>query len=96
MFAAIPGVESKDVIQGLADRPMSKEQTNFRIRLTLSCSSAKLEDREVEQIASRLAKVEDAVVQLSPFARQVAEAGQDTNVVAVIRTVVNGSVAKAF
>lgn len=86
-----PDLESRGrrPFDGLADRTVSKECPTSRIRLSQSCSPARLEESVCKQIATIPALVKDAVVRLFDDAGLATESSPDTKVMSVIQTVVN-------
>lgn len=94
--APTPLAEGEDTSDSLADRSFSEERPVSMICSTQLGSSSWLKDTLREQIASIPALVEDAIVRFFGEVGRSAESGSDTNAMAVIRAVVNLSVAKAF
>lgn len=75
---------------------MSGERPVSRIQLAHSRSQAGLEGTVRDQLASVPAKMEDTAVRLFGSAERAAEWNPGIKVLVVIRTVVIGSIAKAF
>lgn len=92
----VPTAKGKDKFDGLADRLVSEEHSISRIRHTLFRSLARLESTVRDQLASIPGVMENSVVRLFDDAGWAMVSKPDTNVLAVIRKVVNVSVVKAF
>lgn len=89
-------MEDEETFDGIANRPVSEDRPASTIQLTLSRSSARLENTVHNQYASIRAVVDDTVLRLFDDARRAKESSTDTKALEVLRIVFNRSVAKAF
>lgn len=86
----------EDMVNGLAERHMSKGRPVSNIQHTESRSLARLEDMVLDQFASIYGTSEEPVFSLLGNAGPKTKSGPATKVLVVIRTVVNRSISKAY
>lgn len=94
--APITRAEGAETLNSLTGKPVSEELPTSKNWSTLSHSSARLEDRVRDQIERTSAPLKDAVDRLFGDAAREGKSCPDTEMMAVILTVVDRSVTMAF
>lgn len=96
MVTPIPSEESEETLVRSANKAVSEERPTLRLQSTQTRSSARLGDVVWKQIESRPALIDRAVVRLFDDAGGAMYSSADTDVMSLIRAVVNQSVPRGF